>query len=172
MFIRTDLQSPIFLYPFFLSSVVLSSFQAKLVSVRVWVVRAVLNIGDEDENSLVSDLSASSFFGMPFCCGVNQYYRPVDPLVLDGPAHLIFERWSQWKRSFLFFISAQDITDFDSKHNFLLHLAGEAVQDLFETLSVASSCWSTIVLSAPSPCLDKHFNAGDRSRLSNDSCFS
>ena len=94
MSIRTDLQSPIFLYSFFLSSVVHLSFQASVfvrALVNVWVVRAVFNIGKEDENSVVSDLSVSSFFlffGMT-TGGVNQYHRPVDPLVLDGPAHLI-----------------------------------------------------------------------------------
>ena len=89
--------------------------------------------------------------------GVNQYYRPVDPLVLHGPAHLISERWRKWKRSFLFFISAQNITDPDRKHSFLLHFAGEAVQDLFETLSepvpaVNDRIERTIAM------LDKHFN--------------
>ena len=89
--------------------------------------------------------------------GVNQYYRPVDPLVLNGPAHLISERWRKWKRSFLFFISAQDITDPNRKHSFLLHFAGEAVQDLFETLSepvlaVDDRFERTIAM------LDKHFN--------------
>ena len=168
MFIRTDLQSPIFLYSFFLSSVVLLSFQAKFVSVCVWVVRAVFNIGDEDENSLVSDLSVSSFFGMA-TGGVNQYYRPVDPLVLDGPAHLISERWRKWKRSFLFFISAQDITDPDRKHSFLLHFAGEAVQDLFETLSepvpaVDDRFERTIAM------LEKHFNV-EKNTLFERHCF-
>ena len=49
MFIRTDLQSPIFLYSFFLSSVVLLSFPASVcvrALVSVWVVRAVFNISD------------------------------------------------------------------------------------------------------------------------------
>ena len=46
MFIRTDLQSPIFLHSFFLSSVALLSFQASVcirALVSVWVVRAVFN---------------------------------------------------------------------------------------------------------------------------------
>ena len=124
MFIRTDLQSPIILYSFFLSSVVLLSFQASVcvpALVSVWVVRAVFNIGDEDENS--------SFFFKMATGGVNQYYHPVDPLVLDGPAHLISERWRKWKISFLFFFSAQDVTGPDRKHSFLLHFAGgEAVR--------------------------------------------
>ena len=33
----------------------------------------------------------------------------------------------------LFFVSAQEITDLDRKHSFLLHFAGKAVQDLFKT---------------------------------------
>ena len=79
MFIRTDLKKSHLLYSFFLSSVVLLSFQASVcvpALVSVWVVRAVFNIGDEDENSLVSDLSVSSFF---FFRNGNWWREPVLP---------------------------------------------------------------------------------------------
>ena len=65
----------------------------------------------------------------------NIQYRPVDPLDIDGPTHQLGERWRKWKRALNFYIDGQAITDSGQKHSLLLHFAGPAVQDIFETLT-------------------------------------
>ena len=65
----------------------------------------------------------------------NIQYRPVDPLDIDGPTHQLGERWRKWKRALNFYIDGQAITDSGQKHSLLLHFAGPAIQDIFETLT-------------------------------------
>src|SRR6218665_1664792 len=43
-------------------------------------------------------------------------------------------RWKRWLRSFEFYIAAKGVTSDVQKRALLLHTAGMAVQDLFETL--------------------------------------
>ena len=65
-------------------------------------------------------------------------YQPLKELDLDGLAHLMGERWRKWKRSFNFYVVGQAITGSARKHSLLLHLAGPATKDLFETLTEAT----------------------------------
>ena len=62
------------------------------------------------------------------------YQRLIEPLNLTGANHVIAERWRHWKRSFQFYVDGQAITDAKRQHSQLLHYAGPAVQDIFETL--------------------------------------
>ena len=57
------------------------------------------------------------------------------PFDIAGPAHAVAVRWRKWKRSFEYFISARGITDKGRKRCTLLHMAGLAVQDVFDTLT-------------------------------------
>src|SRR6218665_804714 len=57
-----------------------------------------------------------------------QAIPPFD-IVGDGP------RWKCWRRSFEFYIAAKGVTSDVQKRALLLHTAGMAAQDLFETLS-------------------------------------
>ena len=60
-------------------------------------------------------------------------------LDLTGPAHVVSDRWTKWKRSFDYYIQARGVTDADRKRSTLLHLAGPAVQDLYDTLTEDTS---------------------------------
>jgi len=44
------------------------------------------------------------------------------------------QRWTRWKQSFDYYIMAGGLTDAQQKKALLLHLAGPAVQDIFEIL--------------------------------------
>ena len=72
-------------------------------------------------------------------------YRPLEPIDIDGPTHLLGERWRKWKPAFNFYANGQAITDSGQKHSLLLHFAGPAVQDIFETLE------------EPNPAVDDRF---------------
>ena len=61
-------------------------------------------------------------------------YRPLEPIDIDGPTHLLIKRWRKWKRAFNFYPNGQAITDSGQKHSLLLHFASPAVQDIFGTL--------------------------------------
>ena len=58
--------------------------------------------------------------------------RPVD---VHGPAHVVSERWRKWTRSFLYYVDGKGITDKGRRKALLLHLAGEGVQDIFDSLA-------------------------------------
>jgi hypothetical protein len=44
------------------------------------------------------------------------------------------QRWRRWKRSLEYYLSAKGVTDVGQKKALLLHLAGPAIQDVFDTL--------------------------------------
>ena len=60
--------------------------------------------------------------------------RPLPVFDPSGPAHDVSVRWSKWKRSFSYYAEAEGLSDSKRKMNKLLHLAGLAVQDIFDTL--------------------------------------
>src|SRR6218665_739847 len=63
-------------------------------------------------------------------------YRQYRPLTLSAMSHALdHARWKRWRRSFEFYIAANGVTSDVQKRASLLHTAGMAVQDLFETLS-------------------------------------
>jgi len=53
---------------------------------------------------------------------------------VHGTASEVSQRWTRWLRSFEYMADGKAITDFARRRALLLHLAGEAVQDLFEDL--------------------------------------
>ncbi|XP_065188286.1 uncharacterized protein K02A2.6-like [Sycon ciliatum] len=60
--------------------------------------------------------------------------RPVPQFDPTGPAQDVSIRWAKWKRSFQYYLAAEDITDSTRSKAKLLHLVGPAVQDVFDTL--------------------------------------
>ena len=60
--------------------------------------------------------------------------QTLKPLDTTGPAHIVAERWRKWKRSFEYYIAGRGITDKARCTALLLHLAGERVQDIFDSL--------------------------------------
>ena len=66
--------------------------------------------------------------------GLNMERRPIEPLDISGPAHVVAERWRKWKRSFTFYIDGQGIENPRRQRSLLLHYAGMDVQDLHEGL--------------------------------------
>ena len=59
----------------------------------------------------------------------------IPPFDIVGDATCVGPRWKRWRRSFEFYVVAKGITTDVQKKALLLHTAGMAVQDLFETLS-------------------------------------
>ena len=60
--------------------------------------------------------------------------RPINRLDTAGPAHVVAERWRQWRRSLDYFLAGQNITDPGRRRALLLHYAGTAVQDIHEAI--------------------------------------
>ena len=52
-----------------------------------------------------------------------------------GSAHEVSLRWAKWKRSFLYYVEGEGLTDQKKIRSKMLHLAGLEVQDIFETLT-------------------------------------
>ena len=64
----------------------------------------------------------------------NSVERALPPLDLTGSSSQVAERWRQWKRSYQYYIDGKGITSASRKKAQLLHLAGMAVQDIFQDL--------------------------------------
>jgi hypothetical protein len=58
---------------------------------------------------------------------------PFDPA--SGPATSISQRWKTWKRRFETYLVALNIKDDTQKPALLLYQAGEATQEIFDTLA-------------------------------------
>ena len=78
--------------------------------------------------------------------GVQQFNCHGDPSTVS-------QRWEKWKKSFSYFIAASGINADPRKKALLLHLAGPATQDIYETLTVAADCTIADALTA----LDAYF---------------
>jgi len=61
--------------------------------------------------------------------------QAIPPFDIVGDVTCVGPRWKRWRRSFEFYIAAKGVTSDVQKRALLLHTAGMAVQDLFETLS-------------------------------------
>ena len=61
--------------------------------------------------------------------------EPFDPKIETS---VIGQRWKRWMRSFTYYVQARGLTDAEQKKALLLHLAGQDVQDIFETLPEAA----------------------------------
>ena len=59
--------------------------------------------------------------------------KPFDPKIETS---VISQRWI---RSFTYYVQARGLTDAEQKKALLLHLAGQNVQDIFETLPEVAS---------------------------------
>ena len=60
--------------------------------------------------------------------------RPLPIFDPSGPALEVSIRWAKWKRGFEYYVESEGVTDKKRMRNKLLHLAGLAVQDIFDTL--------------------------------------
>ena len=56
-----------------------------------------------------------------------------------GAPHEVAARWKKWRRLFQYYVEGRGITDNARLQSMLLHFAGPAVQELFETLTEDSS---------------------------------
>ena len=56
---------------------------------------------------------------------------PFDP---NGNQNTIASKWEKWKKSFGYFVSAAAVADDARKRSLLLHLMGQASQEIFDTL--------------------------------------
>ena len=78
---------------------------------------------------------------------VNRFVREMaeghDPALpgfyVVGAPHEVAVRWKKWRRSFQYYVEGRGITDNARLRSMLLHFAGPAVQELFETLTEDSS---------------------------------
>ena len=61
--------------------------------------------------------------------------QTIPPFDIVGDATCVGPRWKRWRRSFEFYVVAKGINTDVQKKALLLHTAGMAVQDLFETLT-------------------------------------
>ena len=100
------------------------------------------NSGDEDETDF-SNLEMNSL--------------KLENLDVTGPAHVVAERWRKWKRSFIFAVTANGTTDKAQLKAMLLHAAGEAVQDVFESLEGDLDSSEADLYKQALEALDKYF---------------
>ena len=83
--------------------------------------------------------------------------KSLPPLDVTGPAHVVSERWRKWKRSFKYMVEGKGISDKAQCKSLLLHTAGEAVQDIFDTLEPALPANPADVFDQAVKALDDHF---------------
>ena len=80
----------------------------------------------------------------------------LSPLDISGPAHVVSERWRKWRRSFHFYVTGKGLRDPPQLRALLLHLAGEAVQDVHESLNLTFSAGEDVYVRTLAE-LDKQF---------------
>ena len=80
----------------------------------------------------------------------------LSPLDISGPAHVVSERWRKWRRSFHFYVTSKGLRDPPQLRALLLHLAGEAVQDVHESLNLTFSAGEDVYVRTLAE-LDKQF---------------
>jgi len=83
----------------------------------IWYI-LVFYIGDEDSVEMVTLELATR----------------LEPFDAKTETSVIGQRWNRWMRSFTYYVQARGLTDAEQKKALLLHLAGQDVQDIFETL--------------------------------------
>ena len=83
----------------------------------------------------------------------------LSPLDISGPAHVVAERWRKWKRSFKFYAQSKNLWDKKAQlTSLLLHLAGEAVQDVMESVELTiDEDGEEDIFSQTIDALDKYF---------------
>ena len=57
--------------------------------------------------------------------------KPFDP---KGEPATITQRWARWRKGFEYFLQASGITDDGQKRSMLLHMVGEEVQEIYESI--------------------------------------
>ena len=78
---------------------------------------------------------------------------PVKEFDPKGDPSTVSQRWQKWKKSFIYFLNATGIHNDNQKRATLLHLVGEEVQDIFETLGEVGTTYEEAIAK-----LDKHFD--------------
>ena len=66
---------------------------------------------------------------------------------------MVSQRWQKWKKSFVYFLNATGIQNDSQKREGLLHLVGDEVQDIFETLGEVGTTYEQAITK-----LDSHFD--------------
>ena len=57
----------------------------------------------------------------------------------------VSQRWQKWKKSFVYFLNATGIQNASQKRAALLHLVGDEVQDIFETLGEVGTTYEQAI---------------------------
>ncbi len=78
---------------------------------------------------------------------------PIKEFDPKGDPSTVSQRWQKWKKSFLYFLNATGIQNDSQKRATLLHLVGDEVQDIFETLGETGSAFEEAINK-----LDSHFD--------------
>lgn len=64
---------------------------------------------------------------------MNSLVPPLQPFVAQGENQ--GEKWEQWRKSFTYYAAAVGVNNQEQRKNLLLHVAGQDLQKIFETLS-------------------------------------
>ncbi len=64
---------------------------------------------------------------------------PIKEFDPKGDPSTVSQRWQKWKKSFLYFLNATGIQNDSQERVRLLHLLGDEVQDIFETVGETGS---------------------------------
>ena len=78
----------------------------------------------------------------------------VPPFSPHGEPNLIAQKWTKWKSSFGYFLTATGVRDDNRRKAMLLHLVGQDTQEVFDTLGVADGATYDQTLAA----LDEKFD--------------
>ena len=78
----------------------------------------------------------------------------IHPFSPHGESSQVAQKWSKWKKSFQYFVTASGVRDDGRRKALLLHLVGPQTQDVFETLGVANDATYQESFDA----IDGHFN--------------
>lgn len=78
---------------------------------------------------------------------------PVKEFDPKGDPSTVSQRWQKWKKSFVYFLNATGIQNDSQKRAALLHLVGDEVQDIFETLGEVGTTYDQAIEK-----LDSHFD--------------
>lgn len=88
--------------------------------------------------------------------------RAVDPFDVTGEQSNISTRWTKWKKSFEYYLTATGVTDGDQKRALLLHLIGQDSQDIFETFEDTGDTYENAVAKFDEYFLPKKNDAFER----------
>ena len=77
----------------------------------------------------------------------------IPPFSPHGDQNQVAQKWTKWKKSFQYFLTASVVIDGARKKALLLHLISEQSQDIFETLGVPDDATYDATLTA----LEEHF---------------